>query len=251
MSMSLPLDYLPATDLLHEQVILITGAGDGIGSAVARCLAKHGASVVLLGRTVKKLEAVYDSIEAAGGPTPAIFPMDLLRATPDDTARLGEGIHKTFGRLDGVLHNASVLGQMAMLAHYEPQTWLEVMQVNVNASFLLTTTLMPLLERAEDARVIFTSAGVGRQGRAHWGAYSVSKFATEGMMQILAQETQSAGRIKVMSINPGATRTQMRAAAFPAEDPNTLRTAEQIAPAYLYLFGPLGSALHGQTLDAQ
>ena len=229
--MNLPLDYLPATDLLSERVILITGAGDGIGSAVARILAKHGASIVLLGRTVKKLEAVYDDIEAAGGPTPAIFPMDLLRATPNDAARLAQGIHETFGRLDGVLHNAGVLGQMAMLAHYEPQSWLEVMQVNVNASFLLTTTLLPLLDRSDDARVVFTSSGVGRRGRAHWGAYSVSKFATEGMMQVLADETQSAGRIKVMSINPGSTRTQMRAAAYPAEDPNSIRTPEQIAPA--------------------
>jgi NAD(P)-dependent dehydrogenase (short-subunit alcohol dehydrogenase family) len=249
--MRLPLDYLAATDLLCDRVILITGAGDGIGRAVARCFAQHGASVVLLGRTVKKLETVYDSIEAAGGPTPAIFPMDLLRATPDDMERLAEGIHNTFGRLDGVLHNASVLGQMAMLAHYEPQTWLEVMQVNVNASFLLTTTLLPMLERAADARVVFTSSGVGRRGRAHWGAYCVSKFATEGMMQVLADETQNADRIKVMSINPGRTRTQMRAAAFPGEDPNTLPSAEQIAPAYLYLFGPQGRALHGQTLDAQ
>ena len=249
--MSLPLDYLPAADLLRDRVILITGAGDGIGRAVARGFAEHGASVILLGRTVKKLEAVYDSIEAAGGPKPAIFPMDLLCATPDDAARLAQGIHEAFGRLDGVLHNASVLGQMAMLAHYEPQIWLQVMQVNVNASFLLTTTLLPLLERSEDARVVFTSSGVGRHGRAHWGAYAVSKFATEGMMQVLADETQSAGRIKVMSINPGGTRTQMRAAAYPAEDPNSLRTPEQIVPAYLYLFGPQGGALHGQALDAQ
>lgn len=249
--MSLPLDYLPASDLLRDRVILITGAGAGIGSAVACCFARHGASVVLLGRTVKKLEAVYDKIEAGGGPTPAIFPMDLLRATPDDAERLAQGLHETFGRLDGVLHNASVLGQMAMLAHYEPQTWLEVMQVNVNASFLLTTTLLPLLGHSDDARVVFSSSGVGRRGRAHWGAYSVSKFATEGMMQVLAEETQSDGRIKVMSINPGGTRTQMRAAAYPAEDPNTLRTPEQIAPAYLYLFGPEGGALHGQALDAQ
>jgi NAD(P)-dependent dehydrogenase (short-subunit alcohol dehydrogenase family) len=249
--MSLPLDYQPATDLLRDRVILITGAGDGIGRAVASSFARHGASVVLLGRTIKKLEAVYDDIEAAGGPTPAIFPMDLLRVTPDDAERLAQGIHETFGRLDGVLHNASVLGQMAMIAHYEPQVWLEVMQVNVNASFLLTTTLLPLLERSGDARVVFTSSGVGRHGRAHWGAYSVSKFATEGMMQVLADEMQSAGRVKVMNINPGGTRTQMRAAAFPAEDPATLRTPEQIVPAYLYLFGPEGGALHGQSLDAQ
>jgi len=247
----LPLDYAPPEDLLAGRVVLVTGAGDGIGAAVAARLAAHGAAVVLLGRTVSRLEAVYDRIEQAGGPTPAIFPLDLLRATPDDAARLAEGIHQTFGRLDGVLHNAGVLGAMSPLAHYEPQTWLEVMQVNVNAPFLLTTTLLPLLERSDDARVVFTSSGVGRSGRAHWGAYSVSKFATEGLMQVLADETAARGRIRVACINPGATRTRMRAAAYPAEDPARLRTPEAIAPAYLYLFGPEGAALHGHSVDAQ
>lgn len=249
--MPLPLDYQAPADLLNGRAILVTGAGDGIGRAVSLALAAHGASVVLLGRTVHKLEAVYDAIEQAGGPQPAIFPMDLLRATPDDTQRLAAGIHEAFGRLDGVLHNASVLGMMSALAHYEPQAWLEVMQVNVNAAFLLSVTLLPLLERSDDARVVFTSSGVGRKGRANWGAYCVSKFATEGLMQVLADETESQGRIKVMSINPGATRTRMRAAAYPAEDPARLRTPEDIAPAYLYLFGPHGAQLHGRTLDAQ
>jgi NAD(P)-dependent dehydrogenase (short-subunit alcohol dehydrogenase family) len=247
--MPLPLDFTASKDLLADRVILVTGAGDGIGASVSRCLAAHGATVVLLGRTVKKLETVYDEIENASGPTPAIFPMDLLRATPDDAARLADGIHDTFERLDGVLHNASVLGARSPLAHYEPQTWLEVMQVNVNATFLLTAALLPLLERSDDARVVFTSSGVGRTGRANWGAYSVSKFATEGLMQILADETESQDRIKVMSVNPGGTRTNMRAAAFPAEDPGTLPTPEEIAPAYLYLFGPDGAALHGQSVD--
>jgi NAD(P)-dependent dehydrogenase (short-subunit alcohol dehydrogenase family) len=249
--MKLPLDYAPPGRILEHKVILVTGAGDGIGAAVARLLAAHGASVVLLGRTVKKLETVYDQIVEASGPMPAIFPMDLLRATPDDAVRLAEGIHDTFGRLDGVLHNAGVLGMMAPIAHYEPQTWLEVMQVNVNAPFLLTTTVLPLLERSDDARVVFTSSGVGRRGRAHWGAYAVSKFATEGLAQVLADETGAQGRIKVVCINPGGTRTPMRASAFPAEDPARLRTPESIAPAYLYLFGPEGAALHGQSVDAQ
>jgi len=251
MPIKLPLDDAPPADLLAGRVILITGAGDGIGAAVARRLAAHGASLVLLGRTLKKLEAVYDAIEAAGGATPALFPLDLLRATPEDTARLAQGIDDTFGRLDGLLHNAGRLGMMSPIAHYEPQTWLEVMQVNVNAAFLVTAALLPLLDRSDDARVVFTSSGVGREGRAHWGAYAVSKFATEGLMQVLASETADAGRIKVLSINPGATRTAMRASAYPAEDPARLRTPEDIAPAYLHVFGPEGAALHGQTVDAQ
>ena len=251
MASKLPLDYTCAADALAGRTILVTGAGDGIGAAVAQHLAAHGATLVLLGRTVKKLEATYDGIEARGGPTPALFPLDLLRATPEDATRLAQGIDETFGRLDGLLHNAGRLGPMAPLAHYDPEAWLEVMQVNVNAAFLLTTALLPLLERSDDARVVFTSSGVGRKGRAHWGAYAVSKFATEGLMQVLADETETAGTIKVMCINPGATRTGMRAAAYPAEDPATLRTPADIAPAYLYLFGPEGAALHGQTLDAQ
>jgi NAD(P)-dependent dehydrogenase (short-subunit alcohol dehydrogenase family) len=250
MAAKLEWDPSPPADLLAGQTILVTGAGDGIGAAVARLLAAHGASLVLLGRTVKKLETVYDEIESLGGPTPAIFPLDLLRATPEDALRLAEGIDDTFGRLDGLLHNASVLGTLSPIAHYEPQTWLEVMQVNVNAAFLLTSALLPMLERSTDARVVFTSSGVGRAGRAHWGAYCVSKFATEGLMQVLADETEGQGRIKVMCINPGGTRTRMRAAAFPAEDPNALPTPDEIAPAYLHLFGPAGAGLHGQSVDA-
>jgi NAD(P)-dependent dehydrogenase (short-subunit alcohol dehydrogenase family) len=249
--MKLPLDYTPEPDLLRDRVLLITGAGDGIGAAVSVLLARHGATIVLLGRTVRKLEATYDAIEAAGGPEPAIFPMDLLSATPDAVARLHDSLQQEFGRLDGLLHNAGQLGPITPMDQYEPEAWLEVMQVNVNASFLLSSMLLSLLRLSDDARVVFTSSGVGREGRAYWGAYSVSKFATEGLMQVLAQETESEGRVRVMSINPGKTRTRMRAAAFPGEDPATLLTPEQIAPAYLYCFGPEGRALHGRALDCQ
>jgi len=249
-TVQLPLDYAPGPDLLADKVIVVTGAGDGIGRAVSLALAAHGATVVLLGRTVKKLESTYDAIEAAGGPTPASFRGDLLGASPDHALKLAESLEQEFGRLDGVLHNASVLGSMTPIAHYDPETWLEVMQVNVNATFLLTRTLLPLLERVPDARVVFTSSGVGRAGRAYWGAYAVSKFATEGLMQVLADETENDGRVRVMSINPGRTRTRMRAAAYPAEDPNTLRRPEDIAPAYVYVFGPEGAKLHGRALDA-
>ena len=249
--MKLPLDYAPEEPLLRGRVILVTGAGDGIGKAVATLLAAHGASIVLLGRNVKKLEASYDAIEAAGGDNHAIFPMDLLRATPDGVATLHDSLHSEYGRLDGLLHNAGTLGAITPLEHYEPETWLEVMQVNVNACYLLSAMLMPLLRASEDARVVFTSSSVGRKGRAYWGAYCVSKFAVEGLMQVLADETEREGRVRVMSINPGATRTGMRAAAFPAEDPLTLKTPQDIAPAYLYVFGPEGRNLHGAALDCQ
>ena len=243
--------YQPAADALKDRVILITGAGDGIGKAVALGCAKHGATVILLGRQQKKLEAVYDAIVAAGGAQPAIVPMNLLTVTPDDTVGLAQTLQQEFGRLDGLLHNAAVLGERAPIEHYAPNVWLEVMQINVNASFLLTQSLMPLLKAASDASVVFTSSGVGRKGRAFWGAYAVSKFATEGMMQVLADELDENSNIRVNCINPGGTRTKMRAAAFPAEDASKLKTPEDILPSYLWLLGPDSREVHGQSIDAQ
>ena len=243
--------YQPAADALKDRVILITGAGDGIGKTVALGCAKHGATVILLGRQQKKLEAVYDAIVAAGGAQPAIVPMNLLTVTPDDTVGLAQTLQQEFGRLDGLLHNAAVLGERAPIEHYAPNVWLEVMQINVNASFLLTQSLMPLLKVASDASVVFTSSGVGRKGRAFWGAYAVSKFATEGMMQVLADELDENSNIRVNCINPGGTRTKMRAAAFPAEDASKLKTPEDILPSYLWLLGPDSREVHGQSIDAQ
>ncbi|HEX4910924.1 MAG TPA: YciK family oxidoreductase [Permianibacter sp.] len=243
--------YQPAADALKDRVILITGAGDGIGKTVALGCAKHGATVILLGRQQKKLEAVYDAIVAAGGAQPAIVPMNLLTVTPDDTVGLAQTLQQEFGRIDGLLHNAAVLGERAPIEHYAPNVWLEVMQINVNAAFLLTQSLMPLLKASSDASVLFTSSGVGRKGRAFWGAYAVSKFATEGMMQVLADELDENSNIRVNCINPGGTRTKMRAAAFPAEDTSKLKTPDEILPTYLWLLGPDSREVHGQSVDAQ
>ncbi len=243
--------YQPAADALKDRVILITGAGDGIGKTVALGCAKHGATVILLGRQQKKLEAVYDQIVAMGGAQPAIVPMNLLTITPDDAVGLANTLLQEFGRLDGLLHNAAVLGERAPIEHYAPNVWLEVMQVNVNSAFLLTQSLMPLLKASADASVIFTSSGVGRKGRAFWGAYSVSKFATEGMMQVLADEMADDSTMRVNCINPGGTRTKMRAAAFPAEDTSKLKTPDDILPSYLWLLGPDSRGTNGQSIDAQ
>lgn len=233
------------------RVILVTGAGDGIGRAVSLALARHGATVILLGRTQEKLEAVYDQIKAEGGAEPAMAPVNLDVARPQDYEALADMFDKEFGRLDGILHNASILGDITPLEQYEYGTWDTVMQVNVNAAFYLTRALLPLLRESDDASILFTSSSVGRKGRAFWGAYAVSKFATEGMMQVLADELENVSRIRVNSINPGATRTRMRALAYPAEDASTLKTPEQIVPAYLYLLGPASTGITGQALDAQ
>lgn len=242
-------NYDIAPDSLKDRIILITGAGDGIGRALALDCAKHGATVVLLGKTGSKLESVYDEILARGGATPAIIPMNLAVVTPDDVAALTTTLEKEFGHIDGLVHNAAILGQRTPIDQYPPHVWLEVMQVNVNAAFLLTQAFMPLLKKSADASIIFTSSGVGRQGRAYWGAYAVSKFATEGMMQVLADELDSVTSIRVNAINPGATRTRMRSTAFPGENPDTVSTPEMRLPAYLWLLGPDSKGVNGQSID--
>lgn len=247
----IPRDYQPPADLLRDRVVLVTGAGAGIGRAVSRAYAAHGATVVLLGRTIARLESVYDEIVAAGDPQPAIYPMDLAGAQPNDHEELCERIASELGHLDGLLHNAALLGSLSPLEHYELDQWQQVVQVNLNAVFLLTRTCLGLLKRAPDASVIFTSSGVGRHGRAYWGAYCVSKFAVEGMMQVLADELAANTRVRVNSLSPGAVRTAMRAAAYPAEDTSRLAAPEDVVGAYLYLMGPDSAGCHGQSLDAQ
>ena len=242
--------YRPPADLLRDRVVLVTGAGAGIGRTAALTYARHGADVVLLGRTRSKLEAVFDIIAAETATKPVIVPADL--ATLDEVAadNLADAIRDDHGRLDGILHNASVLGPRVPVAHYPADAWAEVMQVNAIAPVLLTRALLPLLEAAPDASIVFTSSGVGRVGRAYWGAYAVSKFATEGLSQTLADELESAGRVRVNALNPGGTRTAMRAAAYPAEDPATLPEPEAHMDLYLYLMGPDSAGVTGRSIDA-
>lgn len=244
-------DYQPAANLLQGRVILVTGAGAGIGRAAALAFASHGASVVLLGRSINKLEEVYDAIVALDAPEPAIYPLDLLGATWPDYVALADKLYETFGRLDGILHNASILGSISPVQSYNPELWQQVMHVNFNAQVMLQQACTALLAEAEDASVIFTSSSVGRQGRAFWGAYAASKFATEGLMETLAQELENTTSIRVNSLNPGATRTQMRATAYPGENPNNLPAPEEIMGTYLYLMGPESRGVTGQKLNAQ
>lgn len=234
-----------------DRIILVTGAGDGIGRAVAKALAAHGATVILLGRTQAKLEAVYDEIKAAGGFEPALAPVNMEVARPEDYQELAGLFNKEFGRLDGILHNASILGDLTPLERYGADTWDSVMRVNVNSAFYLTQAMLPLLRASEDARVLFTTSSVGRRGRAFWGAYGASKAATENLAQMLAEELENTSAIRVNTINPGATRTDMRALAYPGEDPMTLKTPADIVAPYLFLLGPDSREVNGQSLDAQ
>ncbi|WP_339897740.1 YciK family oxidoreductase [uncultured Gilvimarinus sp.] len=248
---TLPNGYQPGSDLLSDKIILVTGAGDGIGRTAAETYAAHGATVVLLGRTMSKLEQVYDAIEAAGHSQPAIYPMNLEGAVEKDYRDMCDTLNEEFGRLDGVLHNASELGDRTAIRDYAADTWQRLMQVNVNAPFMMTQALLPLLEKPEHASIVFTGSSVGRQGRAFWGAYAASKAAQENMMQTLADELEGVTGIRANSINPGATRTAMRAAAYPAENPTELKTPQALMPLYLYLMGKDSIETNGQLFNAQ
>ncbi len=246
-----PKSYSYPEDLLRDRVILITGASDGIGKALAVECAKLGAQVILHGRNVKKLENVYDQITSIdGAPRPSIAVLDLASANAESYMTLAKSIEDEFGQLDGLVHNASILGDRFAIEQYDAVMWQRVMHVNVTAAFALTQVFLPLLQKSDDASIIFTSSGVGRKGKAFWGAYAVSKFATEGLCQVLAEEHRHSA-LRVNCINPGATRTNMRLAAYPAEDRDTLLTPQQILPPYIYLLGPDSKGVTGESIDAQ
>ena len=228
-----PRGYVPAADALRDRVILITGAGQGIG------------------RTQARLEQVYDELVARGAPEPAIYVMDFKRAGGPEYFALAEQLEATYGRLDGLLHNAGILGQRAPIEHYDVAVWHEVMHVNLNVPFVLTRTLLPLLRRSPDASIVFTSSSVGRRGRAYWGAYAVSKFGVEGLAQVLADETEGSGTLRVNCINPGGTRTSMRRLAYPGEDPASVPEPATLMAPYLYLLGPASRGISGGTFDCQ
>lgn len=247
----IPDDYEPSKELLTGKNILVTGAGDGIGRVAALTYAHFGATVILLGRTESKLESVYDEIEAAGGAKPGIIELDLNTAPEESYNMLAQSLAAELDCLDGLLHNAALLGDKRPIDNAGYTAWQDVMQVNVNAQFILTKTLLPLLKASDDASIILTSSTVGRVGRAFWGAYAVSKFATEGFMQVLAGELENTSNIRVNTLNPKATNTNMRHLAYPAENPSDNPLPEDIMPAYLYLMGSDSAPATGQAFDAR
>lgn len=235
----------------RDKVILITGASDGIGKAAALEFSQLGAHVILLARNQDKLGEVFDQIESESDTRPIILPCDLSQLTHENAKEMAYAIEQEYGRLDAIIHNASVLGSKMSIAQYPPAQWLEVMNINLNSAFFLTQALLPLLEASPCGRIIFTSSSVGRKGRAYWGAYAVSKFATEGFMETLADELKATSDIKVFAVNPGGTRTPMRAKAYPGEDPATVPAPEEHMPLYRYLLSENSSAWHGCSLDAR
>lgn len=235
--------YTAAPDLLRDRVVLITGAGDGIGRAVAKAYAAHGATVILLGRTIGKLEQVYDEIEASGHPQPAIFPMNLETATAKDYDDLGDNIKNEFGRLDGLLNNAAQVGGLTPIQNYDINLWARIVNLNLNAPFLICQVCIPLLEQAPDPAIIFSTDDCTR---AHWGAYGVAKHGQQGLLRILADELDHDRPIRVNGIDTGPVRTNLRARNYPGEDPSTLPPPEDVVPPYLYFMGPDSRGVTGQ-----
>jgi NAD(P)-dependent dehydrogenase (short-subunit alcohol dehydrogenase family) len=232
-------------------VIAITGASDGIGRAVALACAAHQAQVVLIGRNPVKLEAVHAEIAARALPEASIAVLDLEKALARDYDAVAEAVLERYGRLDGLLHNAGLLGTLTPIEHYDVPTWCQVLHVNLTAAFVLTQVLLPALKKAQDASVVFTASSVGRQGRAYWGAYAVSKFGLEGLSQLLAQELEGISQVRVNTLNPGRTRTAMRRQAYPAEDSDSLPSPASITGSYIALLGPASRGVTGQAFDAQ
>jgi len=246
-----PRAHQPQAGELKGRAIMVTGAGSGIGRAVALALAAAGAEVILLGRTVRKLEAVHAEIGQLGAPEASIVPLDLERALATDYEAVAAAVDKRYGRLDGLLHNAALLGTLTPIEQYEVPMFMRVMHVNVTAAFVLTQHLLPNLRAAPDASVLFTSSGVGKRGRAYWGAYAVSKFAVEGLTQVLSQETEANTNVRVNIIDPGKVRTTMRRQAYPSEAQDSLPTPESLTAPYLALLGPASRGITGQRFEAQ
>ena len=236
---------------LDDRIVMVTGAGRGIGAAVAKALAVAGATVVLSGRKVGSLERIYDDIKAQGGPEPAIAPMNLEALRWDEAVTLIERLGDEFGRLDGLLHNAAHFPALTPVAHLALEQWYRTLQVNLNAAFILTRACLPLLQSAPDASVVFTSDRAGRQGKAYYGAYGVSKFAIEGLMQILAEETEANTSIRVNSIDPGDVRTELYERLYPGRHDQPIAQPEDIVRPYLFLLGPDSRGVTGRHFEAQ
>jgi NAD(P)-dependent dehydrogenase (short-subunit alcohol dehydrogenase family) len=245
----LPAGWQPAPDLLRDRIILLTGAANGIGRALADALAAHGATLVLLDRDVHGLEAAYDAIVAAGHPEPALYPMDLSGAGPDDYDALATTLEREFGRLDGLVHNAAELGALIPLSHFETELWYRTLQTDLNAPCLLTLACLDLLNASRDASVVFTSDAVGRHGKAYWGAYGVAKAGLECFMQILADELETNTPIRANSIDPGPVLTGLRRIAYPGESGADLNRPADVVKPFLFLVSAHSKGITGQQLS--
>ncbi len=227
----IPETFSPHQGLLNDKIILVTGATGGFGKAISLACAGHGASVILLARNLRLTEALYDEIENAGYPKPAIYPMNLEGATEHDYQELAQNIDQEFGRLDGLIHCAAMLGTPTPFEHSDTETWYQVHQVNLHAAYLLTRSVISLLKQSKQASLVFITDD---KKTAYWDAYTVSKQAVVAMAQLLAAEFEGSS-LHVNWVNPGKTRTALQLSAFPAADNNLLPVPADHVKLFLYL----------------
>ncbi|MDE0949067.1 MAG: YciK family oxidoreductase [Candidatus Thioglobus sp.] len=245
--MIVPRDHIFKDGELKDKVILVTGANRGFGLAITMSLSKAGATVIMLGRDLGSLEYAYDAVVDAGYNEPILYPLDLEGATPENYQELQDNILDKFEKLDGLIHNAAILGAQMPIEQYDIKLWYSTLQINLSAPFMLTQFLIPLLLKSEDARILFLSSSVGREAKAYWGAYSVSKFGIEGFAKTLSEELEKTN-ISVNTINPGKLRTEMRRTAYPAEDSSTVPMPEEKSAAIVYLLSSLSPKMNGEQL---
>jgi len=245
--MIIPSSYQIKEGELKGKVILVTGANRGFGLAMTMDLSKAGATVIMMGRDLGSLEYAYDAVIDKGFQEPILYPLDIEGATPENYQSLQDDIFNQFEKLDGLIHNAAILGTMMPVDQYDIKLWYSTLQINLNGPFMLTQFLIPLLNKSDDARILFLSAEQGREAKAYWGAYGVSKFAVEGFAKTLSEELEKTN-IRVNTLDPGVMRTEMRRAAYPAEDTTKNPLPESKSPAIVYLMLPVSTKYNGKQL---
>jgi len=245
----IPVAYSPSKNLLEGRVVLVTGAGQGLGRALALDAAAHGATVALLGRTLEKLESAYDAITAAGGPEPALIPLDLASAGTAEYDALNQLLRKDLKRLDAVAHCASHFVPLGPLANQTLEQWMTLLKVNLAAPFALTRACLPLLSASPDSSVVFTGETHGAHPLAYWGGFAVSKAGLSTLAAVWGEELAHRGRPRMNVFIPGPVATPQRAQSHPGEDRSKLRSAQAAARAMLFLLGPDGAAFNGRTVE--
>ncbi|MER2511596.1 MAG: YciK family oxidoreductase [Nitrosomonas ureae] len=241
-------NYSAPKDLLKDRVILVTGAGQGLGRAAALSYANHGATVILHGRKVKKLESVYDEIETIGKAQALIYPLDLERAEEKDFFTLSHAIAQQLGRLDGILHNAAYLPGLSPLEHQTIEQWRALFQVNLIAPFALTKACLPLLKVSPGASIIMTSSTHGHNPSAYWGGFAVAKAGLEALVKIQADEWGQMPNLRINTVIPGLVNSPQRVITHPGEIKQKMRQPDELMAVYLYLMGLDSKEISGRTI---